>query len=88
MLGAGPNSVQFGAEVGLANTPTSVATNTCDIGRYTMTAFAGESGRLAVKSTQLVPPLVVFHTPPVAVPTAPTLQLRDGGPDGPAGMEL
>ena len=62
---SGPSSTQFGADVELANTPTSVATYTCDKAGYTATALAGESGRLAVKSVQVAPALVVFHTCPL-----------------------
>ena len=65
VLGFGPSSVQLAADVALPKTPTSVATYTCSNPGYTTTAFAGESGRLAVKSVQVEPAFVVFHTWPV-----------------------
>src|SRR5579863_2619322 len=68
--GRGPSSVQAGVAVELANTPTSVATKTCDDARYSTTAFTGESGRLAVKSVHVAPAFVVFHTCP-APPVKP-----------------
>src|SRR4051812_15324004 len=54
VLGFGPSSVQSGLEVELAKTPMSVPTYTCPRGGYTTTAFTGESGRLPVKSVQVV----------------------------------
>ena len=52
LFGAGPNSVQLGLAVLLEKTPTSVATYTVPGTELasTTTAFAGESGRFALKS--------------------------------------
>src|ERR1700722_4532831 len=65
LLGAGPTSLQLGAAVLLETTPTSVATYRVPfVGvdpESTSTPFAGASGRLALKSVQEDPPLVVCH---------------------------
>src|SRR6266581_2018857 len=83
---AGPTSAQFAAEVGLANTPTSLPAYTVPVCPSTTSASAGASGKLVENAVHVSPAFVVLKTWPTWNPMTAAYAVCPVASDGSIAM--